>query len=382
MKTRWHIARILLGLTLAFSGFVKGIDPLGSAYKFTDYFTAWGMESLEPFAFALGILLAATEFITGIALLFNTFISFFSIIALAFMAFFTVLTLGIAIENPVTDCGCFGDALVLSNWETFYKNIIFSAFAVIVFWYRKRFKPKKQSLITAILSLATVFVFAYLVDYSYKHLPILDFRPYKVGTNIPEAMQIPEGAPVDEYETFFHYKNKETGETKKFDQGNYPWQDTLKWEFVSMDEPVLIKKGYEPPIQNFIMETPDGEDVKDFFLYDEGYTIMMISHDLTKADMSNSEEISKLLSLANQHEINFLALTSSLKEEYMDFANDYSLHIDYFNCDEITLKTMVRSNPGFIMIKKGTIVDKWHHNDIPGEKSLKNRLDFFEKITK
>lgn len=380
MKTFWHVARILLGVTFIFSGFVKGIDPLGSAYKFTDYFNAWGMESLSPFAMALGIFLSATEFITGVALLLNVFISFFSIIALAFMGFFTVLTWIIAINNPVTDCGCFGDAFVLTNWQTFYKNILFSAFAVIVFLFRNKFKPAKQSLISSILATVTVFVFAYLIDYSYKHLPILDFRPYKVGTNIPEGMQIPEGADQDIYENIFYYKNKKTGKTKKFNQENYPWQDTLTWEFVSMEDPVLVKKGYEPPIQNFMIETHYGEDITDFFLYDEAYTIMMISYDLEKADTGKNEEIRNLIEFANEQSINFIVLTSSLKKESDRFAEKHSLNIDFFNADEITLKTIVRSNPGFIMLKNGTIVDKWHYNDIPDEKSMQNRLNFFDKI--
>ncbi len=380
MKILWNIARILLGITFIFSGFVKGIDPFGSAYKFTDYFNAWGMESLSPFAMALGVLLSATEFITGVALLFNVFVSFFSRVVLGFMGFFTILTLVIAISNPVTDCGCFGDAFVLTNWQTFYKNILFSAFALIVFLFRSRFKPEKQSLITAILSIATVFVFAYFVDYSYKHLPILDFRPYKVGVNIPDGMIIPEGADQDVYENIFYYKSKKTGETKKFNQENYPWQDTLTWEFVSMKDPVLVKKGYEVPIQNFIIETPEGEDVKDFFLYDEGYTIMMISHDLREANTETNEEIQNLIEFANEQSMNFIALTSSLEKESKEFANKYSLNTDFFNCDEITLKTIVRSNPGFILIKKGTIVDKWHYNDIPDNKSMENRLSFFNKI--
>ena len=381
MKAIWHISRILLGATLVFSGFVKGIDPLGSAYKFTDYFNAWGMESLSPLAFTLGLLLSATEFITGIALIFNVFISFFSFVAIATMGFFTALTLVIAVQNPVSDCGCFGDALVLTNWQTFYKNILFLALAIFLIVYRNRFKPAKLSAVISVLAMATVFVFGYLVSYSYHHLPIIDFRPYSVGTNIPEAMQIPENAEQDVYESHFYYKNIESGKIKKFDDKNYPWQDTLNWEFVKMDEPVLIKKGYEPPIQNFVMESPEGEDVKDFFLYDEGFTIVMISHDLDKFNLENIDQIKDLIEYSNKNSINFIALTSSFFDESADFFVRNNIDISFFSCDEITLKTMVRSNPGFIMMKNGTILDKWHFNDIPDEKSMENRMLFFRKIS-
>src|SRR6056297_3261824 len=137
-----HLSRILVGITFIFSGFVKGIDPWGSAYKFSDYFNAMGLEWLVWAAFPLGVLLAFTEFAIGIGLVFNVFIRLFSWLALIFMAFFLPLTLWIAIENPVTDCGCFGDALVLSNWETFYKNIVLMVLTFIVFRYRKNMKKK------------------------------------------------------------------------------------------------------------------------------------------------------------------------------------------------------------------------------------------------
>ncbi|MGQ8338553.1 BT_3928 family protein [Sunxiuqinia sp. A32] len=380
MKTLWQLLRILLGIVFIFSGFVKGIDPLGSAYKFTDYFNAWGVEGLNPVSLPLGILLSATEFITGIALLFNVFISFFSLVSLAFMGFFTALTLWIAIQNPVTDCGCFGDAIKLSNWATFYKNIFFLGFAIIVFYYRKKFKPAKNSLIIGVMAAATIMIFAYLVDYSYNHLPIIDFRPYKVGTNIPEAMIIPEDAPQDVYENIFYYKNKKTGKTKKFNQENYPWQDTLTWEFVSAEDAVLVKKGYEPPIHNFIMETKDGEDVKDFFLYDEGYTVIFISHDLLRAQIPDKNKISNLIDYTNKNNINFIGLTASLPEDADSFLNKYNFNFEFLHCDEITLKTIVRSNPGFILLKNGTILDKWHVNDVPSQEEMDIRRNFFDII--
>src|SRR6056297_2251499 len=247
MKFIKHISRMLVGITFIFSGFVKGIDPWGSAYKFTDYFNAMGLEWLVWAAFPLGVILAFAEFAIGVGLLFNAFLRFFSWLALLFMAFFLPLTLWIALKNPVTDCGCFGDALVLTNWETFYKNIALMLLTIIVFWFRKDISGENNKKTSLLLSGVSVAVYFAFVVYSYNHLPVIDFRPYKVGVNIPEAMAIPEDAPREEYENIFYYKNKNTGEVQEFTEENYPWQDTLHWEYHDM-ESILVKEGYEPPI--------------------------------------------------------------------------------------------------------------------------------------
>lgn len=377
MKTIWQIARILLGLVFIFSGFVKGIDPWGSAYKFTDYFNAWGMGSFTSLSFSLGVVLSALEFITGVALVFNVFISIFSRIALLFMIFFTGLTLYIAIYNPVTDCGCFGDALVLTNWQTFFKNIFFLAFALIIFFFQKKFRPKKEILLSSVMSLITIVVYAYIVAFSYNHLPIIDFRPYKIGVNIPDGMLMPEDAPQDVYRNTFVYLNKETGKEKKFTEENYPWQDTITWKYVSMNSK-LVKKGYEPPIHNFTIETPDGEDIKDFFLYDENYTFMLVCYNLDKTNVSNIDAINELADYAMSENMNFFGLTSSVYEECEQFRMDNNITFEFFNCDEITLKTIVRSNPGLVLLQNGTILDKWHFNDIPSIEELQNEIEYFQ----
>ena len=382
MKILWHVARVLLGLVFIFSGFVKGIDPWGMAYKFTDYFTAWGMEALSPFAFMLGVLLSLSEFIIGIALIVNVFISFFSLVALLFMAFFTVVTLIVAIQNPVTDCGCFGDALILTNWQTFSKNIVFLAMAMVVFFFRKRYKPLNFQPVATVMAVVTIAVFGYLISYSYNHLPIIDFRPYKIGANIAEGMQVPPDAPTDVYKNTFFYKNKKTGKTQKFSEDDYPWQDTLTWEFVSMDDPVLVQKGYEPPIHNFFIETPEGEDIKDFFLYDENYTFFWISHNIEKADLSKMEKLNELASSAMNKGMNFIGLTSSLPENIEKFRAEHGVPFEIFNADEITLKTMIRANPGLMLLKNGTVMDKWHYNDFPDMEEIERELSYFEKVGK
>jgi len=369
-----HIARIVLGLTFIFSGFVKGIDPWGSTYKFTDYFNAFHMPWMVNLAFALGILLAAAEFAIGVALLFNFFIRITSWFTLAFMSFFTVLTLILALTNPVTDCGCFGDALIITNWQTFYKNIVLIALAIYIFIQRKTFRSKNGPLLSIALTGMTIVFYFYLVVYSYNHLPIIDFSPYKVGVNIPEAMKVPIGAPKAVYENNFIYKNKKTGEEKKFSEANIPWKDTLNWKYFKSEDPILIQKGYTPPIHDFRIETAQGEDIKDFFLYDEKETFMVISPNLEKADRTALQKIGAFAVEAKRKGYNFILLTATSPDRFPFFKQDTGSGFDYFNTDEITLKTIVRSNPGLILLKKGTILRKYHYNDLPKPEDLEAQI--------
>jgi len=364
MKIIKQIARIIIGITFIFSGFVKGIDPWGSTYKFTDYFNAMGMEWLTWAAFPLGMVLAFAEFAIGVAFLFNVFLRIFSWLGLLFMAFFLPLTLWVAVKNPVTDCGCFGDALVISNWETFYKNIVLTAFAIIVFIYRSDMPCLLGKKPRFVLGGLVVAVYAGLVFWSYNHLPIFDFRPYKAGTNIPKAMEIPEDAQKDVYENIFYYKNKKTGEVQKFTEQNYPWQDTLNWMYDNMESKLIIK-GFVPPIHDFSITSAEGEDVTDFFVYDKNYVFMIIAHNLEKSSRKPQDKINNLAGWALEKGLSFICLTSTSPEEAAAFAQETGAPYEFFSCDEITLKTMNRSNPGLMLIKDGTVLKHWHFNDIP-----------------
>ncbi len=364
IKLLKQLSRILFGLVFIFSGFVKGIDPWGSAYKFTDYFNVMGLESLVWAAFSLGVLLSFAEFAIGVAFLFNWKMRIFSWLGLLFMAFFTPLTLWIALKNPVSDCGCFGDALVISNWATFYKNLVFITLAIIVVINRNWFAERVKSWAPLMLSLLAFVVYFCVVYYSYNHLPVFDFRPYKVGVNIPEAMSHPEDAPQEIYENIFYYKNKNTGEVKQFSENNYPWKDTVNWAYETMDSK-LVQEGYTPPIHDFIIETPDGENIIDFYLYDENYVFMLIAYDLHKSSTKEQSKINALANWAMSQGNSFICLTSTLPDESAEFAVENNAPYEFFNCDEITLKTMIRSNPGLILLREGTILAKWHYNDIP-----------------
>ncbi len=373
MKITRNICRILLGLVFIFSGFVKGIDPWGSAIKFNEYFSAFHLTFMEPLSMTVGILLAFIEFATGIALVLNIFSRIVAWVALIFMAFFTLLTFDLALTNAVTDCGCFGDAIKLTNWQTFFKNLVFILLALLIFQQRKQFKPSFWGVkrIQIIAYSIPLLCYAAICIYSYQHLPVIDFLPFKTGVNIPEAMQIPRNAPVPVYRNTFYYKNKQTGNLEKFDETNYPWKDSLNWEFVKMDEPQLISKGYEPTISNFTIQTPTGDDVKDFFLRNDNYTFIVVSYDITKSDLKHQSNLNKLAVTAHKNGMNFICLTASLSNDINKFKSTTGASYEFFQCDETTLKSMIRSNPGLILLRKGTILHKWHYNDIPAFDEIK-----------
>ncbi len=370
MKFIKTLSRLIVGAVFIYSGFVKGIDPLGSTYKFTDYFTAFNLEFLNVLSFPLAIILSSAEFIIGVALLWGLRMKLASWLALIFMAFFTVLTFFLAIFNPVTDCGCFGDAIILTNWETFWKNLILIIITIPIFIFRHKYrqvykKAGEWSVLAIVLA-----GFLWVVNYSYRHLPIVDFRPYNVGTHIPSKMVIPEGASADEYETILYYEKD--GVVKEFTEENFPWQDTT-WKFVN-SESVLVKKGYTPPIYNFSITRPNGVDITDNVLQDTTWTFLLITYKLEDANKKALEKVNELALMCNDRNWNFYCLTSSPGDILEDYKKNLGLVFDFYYTDEITLKTIVRSNPGLLLLRKGTIVEKWHHNDLPDASTVSEHL--------
>lgn len=360
MKIIAIISRVLLGTVFIFSGFVKAIDPLGSMYKFEDYFNAFGMAFLDILALPLAILLSAAEFIIGIALFVGLKMRITAWAASVFMLFFTILTFFLAIFNPVTDCGCFGDAIILTNWQTFFKNLVFLIPTLFIFLNRNKYnKLYKEVNEWIYLAVFTIFIVSVSI-YGYRHLPLIDFRPYTIGTYIPSKMEIPEGAPLDEYESIFYYEKN--GEVKKFNKSNYPWQDTT-WKFVDAEH-ILIKQGYVPPIHDFIIENDTEGDITDLVLYSDDYYFLAISPTLEKSDLEGFKKINKIATFYQQYNIPTICLTSSINVDIQKFNTKIDPQFSFFNTDEITLKTMVRSNPGLILLYKGTIINKWHYNDL------------------
>jgi len=356
------ISRYISGFVFVFSGLVKGIDPMGSMYKFIDYFTAFNLDALQPLAYILGVLLCTAEVVIGFSILTGIRMRIAAWGLLIFMVGFTPLTLYLAIDNPVADCGCFGDAIHLTNWQTFYKNIIISVFVIIVFVNRKKYKTLSSAGNEWIASIVFAVAFVLFTQYNYRHLPVVDFRPYKTGTNIPENMIIPDGAPADEYETTLIYEKD--GNQKEFTLENYPSDDTT-WTFVD-SKTRLIKEGYKPLIYDFSLITPEGQDLTDIVLTDTAFSFMMLSIEFSEADRDLIDQgVEAGLECLNNG-IGFYILTSSSPE----MIESYSQEFNVFFIDETTMKTIIRSNPGFMVLKEGIITKKWADIDLPAKKEL------------
>jgi uncharacterized membrane protein YphA (DoxX/SURF4 family) len=250
MKALRNFSRIFVGFIFIFSGFVKVIDPIGYAYKFMEYFEAMHLTFFADGSLVFAILMSIAELVLGIALTFNLLPKISAWAALLFMTFFTPLTLWLAVANPVSDCGCFGDALILTNWETFFKNVIIDVFVVIIFVNRKKYKPAYISLFQWMLGICFAIASYILAIYCLRNLPIIDFRPYHIGANIMEGMSVPESEKnnVDIIESYFIYEKDGVQET--FDITSIP---DSTWKFVNARHKI-IKEGYKPPIHDFTVE--------------------------------------------------------------------------------------------------------------------------------
>jgi uncharacterized membrane protein YphA (DoxX/SURF4 family) len=470
MKLLRNFSRVFVGLVFIYSGFVKVVDPLGSAYKFGDYFVAMNLEFLGSLALTFAILMSVAELLIGIALLFNLLPKIASWAVLLFMGLFTPLTLWLAVANPVSDCGCFGDALILTNWETFFKNVVILVFVVIIFLQRRKFKPVYTTFWQWILGVAFAGVSFWLTFYCLFNLPVIDFRPYHIGANIQEGMVIPdeERNNVDVYESVFIYEKN--GEQKEFTTENLP---DSTWTFVDAEHK-LVKEGYHPPIHDFTIEPvylpgispepvdeiyvnlydaqftftkdsetefytieslpdsswtfeeivyeeeldpylikliyltplgdeenhnifnrpgdgyvfldaeyemetnfqaiPYGEDITDLVLADENYFFFLVMTHVDDAKTDELERLNKIAAFCQQADIQFYCLTASNAEEIIAFSQQHDPVYDFYNTDPITLKTVVRSNPGLVLLKNGTIINKWSSKNIPDVNDLQKDL--------
>ena len=360
--TAVNVCRFVLAATFIFSGYVKAIDPLGTLYKLKDYAAAMSLNGLLPDWVLVGVAIAlgALEFALGVFMLFAVHRHVVSRIMLAFMAAMTVLTLWIFVADPVKDCGCFGDALKLTNGETLLKNIVLIACAALVAWRptdMARFISRSNQWIVRYYTVAYIVTTSVYCLYT---LPIFDFRPYHVGTNIKQGMEIPEGAEQPEFEsTFLLRKN---GETREFTLDNYP---DSTWEYVDT-RTVQTKKGYEPPIHDFALTTCDtGEDITEQVLTKKGYTFLLVSPRLAVADDSNFGDIDQIYEYAEENGADFYCVTASANDEIERWRDLTGAEYHFCNADETTLKTMIRSNPGLMLLKDGTIIGKWSHNTLP-----------------
>ena len=354
------IARTLLALTFLFSGFVKAVDPLGTVYKIQDYLhEGFGgvFQWAIPAAGVAAVCLIALEWLLGIAMLLNVRTQWTSWITLLFYCIMTPLTLYIAIANPVSDCGCFGDALVITNWQTFWKNIILLLLSICLVICRKAIPELFSWWMEIIIALAALGSVAGIMGYSYTHLPQIDFRPYKVGNHIPTLMEIPDDAEVDQYEITLIYAKD--GKEQTFTLETYPKGDP-EWTFVDQKS-VLIKKGYVPPIHDFEIETLEGDYITQDILESEEPIALVVMYDLSKTDTTQLE---KLMHMIHEYPRVYF-LTASGEEEIFAFAEELgwdeeTTYSTFCFTDPITLKTIVRANPGVIVVQNGTIIDKYN----------------------
>ena len=360
-------ARTLLGLTFIFSGFVKAVDPLGTVYKIEAYLNAFGgfFTQLVPAAPYAACALILFEFVLGVLLTFNVWTKVTSWLALAMMLVMTPLTLYLAITNPITDCGCFGDAIHLSNWATFGKNVVLLLLVAVLLLAKDHLFATWVQPINILICVLAFCLCGGLMTYSLLHLPPVDFRPYKIGNNIPELMvvEIPEDAPRDEYEYRFIYEKD--GVQQEFTLDNYPKNDS-SWVFVEQTSK-LIKKGYEapePPVHDFVLtltdeETGDIYDMTDEILEQDSVTLA-IMYKIEKASRKMVAKLNRLYEHSMETGMLFYAVTGSGEREVEIWRAETGAEYPILSCDGVTLKTIVRANPGIVVLHQGTVADKYN----------------------
>ena len=367
LKMIVNLCRIIVAVTFIFSGFVKAIDPIGTQYKLQDYLGAIGMAGILPnwTLLAVAVFLAAIEFCIGIFLLFAIQRRLISKLTVAFMAFMTMVTVWIVVADPVKDCGCFGDALHLTNTETLIKNIVLLVCSLVIM-YRPlamfRFVSKSNQWIVTNYTIVFILVSSGLSLY---YLPIFDFRPYHIGVNIPRGMEIPKGAKLPQFKTTFIMEKN--GLRKEFTLDNYP---DASWKFID-SKTVQTSEGYIPPIHDFsITDNKTGLDLTNSVLSHKGYTFLLIAPHLETADDSNFGDIDRLYEYAQSYDIPFYCLTASTTKAIKRWIDLTGAEYPFCITDEAVLKTIIRSNPGLLLLKDGTIINKWSHNNLPNEAKL------------
>ena len=371
LKMIVNLCRIIVAVTFIFSGFVKAIDPIGTQYKLQDYLGAIGMAGILPnwTLLAVAVFLAAIEFCIGIFLLFAIQRRLISKLTVAFMAFMTMVTVWIVVADPVKDCGCFGDALHLTNTETLIKNIVLLVCSLVIM-YRPlamfRFVSKSNQWIVTNYTIVFILVSSGLSLY---YLPIFDFRPYHIGVNIPRGMEIPKGAKLPQFKTTFIMEKN--GQRKEFTLDNYP---DASWKFID-SKTVQTSEGYIPPIHDFsITDNKTGLDLTNSVLGHKGYTFLLISPHLETADDSNFGDIDRLYEYAQSYDIPFYCLTASTTKAIKRWIDLTGAEYPFCITDEAVLKTIIRSNPGLLLLKDGTIINKWSHNNLPNEAKLSHPI--------
>lgn len=362
MKILTHFSRFFVGVLFIISGLIKLNDPVGFSFKLEEYFAenVLNIPFLIPLALAIAVFVVIFEVVLGVMLLLGFKPKFTVWSLLLMIVFFTFLTFYSAYFNKVTDCGCFGDALKLTPWESFTKDVVLLVFILILFFGIKHIKPLFGNKLQTITVAASLLFCGWMAYSVLNHLPFKDFRAYKVGTNIQKGMEIPEGAEKSVYEMIFIYKINGVDTEISYDEvmaGNVP-EDA---EFVDRKDK-LIKQGYVPPIHDFTIEM-DGSDYTEDML-NEPKLVIFVMYNLDKACDKGLAKLEYFHKKATAKGYTVIAMTSSDQPVIEPVKEKFGHTFDYYFCDATTLKTIERANPSIVVLEHGTITDKKHYNDI------------------
>jgi uncharacterized membrane protein YphA (DoxX/SURF4 family) len=376
------IARVFVGLLFIFSGLIKLNDPLGFSYKLEEYFEVFHMVFLNPFAVFFSIFLCALEVILGVLLLTGVYAKKVAWGLLLLIVFFTFLTFYSAYFDVVKTCGCFGDAIPLTPWQSFSKDLFLLIFIVYIFAKKDDINPitiqkRKQQLIT-IFTVVVTLIFGF---YTYTFLPFVDFLPYKVGLSIPAQMKVPEGAPQDEFQIIYTLKNKKTGEDKKMTDKEYlssKIYENADWELINSSEPKLIKAGFQPKIKDLNVFDSQGVGYTTEIFENPYYNLVAVGWNLSKTNKKAMGDINAIsINAVENFNIRTVFLTSNSAQDAAVFSKDLKLVTEIFYADAVPLKSMVRSNPGLILLKNGVVIDKWPASALPNYNQLADK--YFSK---
>jgi len=351
------IIRIVLGIVFIFSASSKGIDPIGTAYRIEDYLDAYGWYWLHDYAFALGIFLITIEFLIGFALLFKLQARLASLGVLLMLIIFSVITYYDARYNMVPDCGCFGDAIKINNWETFYKNIVLIIMAIIVFAGKGRMVSTKPAWFQNVVLILFGSLFIWFIFHNYYHLPLIDFREWKAGNNM-------KSQNLDKVKTYVIYQNKKTSELQEYVTPDYPWSDSVwmsEWEFVDqrIDESEVIRK------HHLIIEDSLGNEYTQDLIENPGNQLLLISYDVDFAHVKGMATAAKLFEEAQDNGIDFALVCASDPSTIHKYLEVFKMEYPIYFADDIELKAMIRANPGLVYLRNGIVMGKWHYNDFP-----------------
>jgi uncharacterized membrane protein YphA (DoxX/SURF4 family) len=384
MKNRFLITfcRIFVGLLFIFSGLIKANDPLGFGYKLQEYFEVFHIMFLNDYATAIAIFLCALEIILGAALLFGIRSRQVAWGLLLLIIFFTFLTFYSAYFDVVRTCGCFGDAIPLTPWQSFGKDLILLIFIIVIFINRGRINPiiRSKKAQKAVLVIIVILGFGFGM-YTYNYAPVMDFLPYKIGANIPAEMRVPPGAPQDVYEITYQLKNKKTGETKEMTDKEYlkmeVWKDE-NWEITGDPVTRLLKKGYEAKIKDLKITDAQGTDHTKEITENPYYNMIIVAYNLKETNKNAIGEMNALaINAAQNYNIRTVLLTTNSAEDAEVFRKEYKIGMEVFYADAVPLKSMVRSNPGLLLLKNGTVINKWPFRTTPSYNELDK--EYFQK---